>query len=148
MERDPHSGPVPPQAWHADALARERGRVQIFNATRPDGLDGWTMQVEQYDLMRAHILEMIDEHADPDGTIALREVVDAAQARYGNHPLFPRGRTRNYCTYTKVDLEARCEIERTGGSPQRIRRAAPRRGAADPASRHRGTGDENANSPR
>ncbi len=123
MKPDPHSGPVPEQALHADALARERGRVQIFNATRPDGLDGWTMDAQQYELMRAHILAMIDEHAGPDGTIALRDVVDAAQERYADHPLFPGGRTRNYCTDTLVDLEARCEIERVPrSSPQRIRR--------------------------
>lgn len=120
---DPHSGPVSDRAWHADALARERGRVEIFNATRPHGLDGWTMDLAQYELMRAHVLDMVDEHAAEDGTVALRDVVAAAQERYGAHPLFPGGRTRNYCTFTKVDLEARCEIERVpGSSPQRIRR--------------------------
>jgi hypothetical protein len=127
MKRDPHSGPVPEQAWHADALARDRGRVQIFNATRPDGLDGWTMDAQQYELMRAHILDMIDERADEDGTVALRDVVETAQQRYATHPLFPGGRTRNYCTFTKVDLEARCEIDRIPrSSPQRIRRHVPR----------------------
>jgi hypothetical protein len=123
VKRDPHSGPVPEQAWHADSVARERGRVQIFNATRPGGLDGWTIDLAQYEVMRAHILQMLDDHAREDGSIALREVVDAAQDRYATHPLFPGGRVRNYCTFTKVDLEARCEIERVPGiSPQRIRR--------------------------
>ena len=70
------------------------------------------MDVAQYELMRAHILDMIDEDAGADGSIALRDVVRAAQERYATHPLFPGGRTRNYCTFTKVDLEARCEIER------------------------------------
>jgi hypothetical protein len=125
--RDPHSGPVPEQAWHADAIARERGRVEIFNATRPGGLDGWTMDRQQYELMRTHILDMVDAVGDPDGGIALREVVEAAQQEYAAHPLFPRGRTRNYCTFTKVDLEAREEIERVPrSSPQRIRRPASR----------------------
>ena len=104
MDRDRHSGPVSERAWHADALARERGRVEIFNATRPDGLDGWTMDLAQYELMRAHILDMIDEEAAADGSITLRDVVHAAQERYATHPLFPGGRTRNYCTFTKVDL--------------------------------------------
>lgn len=125
LMRDPHSGPVPERAWEAAALAREHGRVEIFNATRPDGLDGWTMDLAQYELMRAHILDMLDEDAGPDGTIALRDVVAGAQDRYGAHPLFPGGRLRNYCTHTKVDLEARGEIERVAGvSPQRIRRPA------------------------
>jgi hypothetical protein len=115
---------VSDRAWDAARAARDRGRVAIFNATRPDGLDGWTMDAAQYALMRDHILDMIDDHAGPDGSVALREVVDAAQDRYGAHPLFPGGRLRNYCTYTKVDLEARCEIERLpGAGPQRIRRA-------------------------
>jgi hypothetical protein len=112
---------VTERAWHADALARERGRVEIFNATRPDGLDGWTMDLGQYELMRAHILAMIDDDAGEDGSVLLGDVVRAAQERYATHPLFPRGRTRNYCTYTKVDLEARDEIERVPrSSPQRI----------------------------
>ena len=95
----------------------------MFNATRPGGLDDWTMDERQYLLMREHILRMIDEESDPDGTVLLKEVVAAAQDRYGNHELFPKGRLTNYVRYTKVDLEARCEIERVPGkSPQRIMR--------------------------
>jgi hypothetical protein len=121
--RDPHSGPVLPGAWAADAEARARGRVEVFNATRPGGLDGWTMDLAQYEAVRAHVLDTIDDLAGPDGSVALRDIVAAAQERYGGDPLFPGGRLRNYCTYTKVDLEARCEIERVpGSSPQRIRR--------------------------
>ena len=121
-ERDPHFGPVPDAAWAADAAARERGRVEIFNATRPGGLDGWTMDRAQYDAMRDHILGMLRNAAGPDGTLPLQHVVLAAQERYGTDPRFPRGRTRNYVTYTKVDLEARCEVERVpGSSPQRLR---------------------------
>ena len=121
--RDPHSGPVPDSAWAADAEARARGRVEVFNATRPGGLDGWTMDAAQYELMRAPVLDTVDELVGADGSVLLRDVVAAAQERYGAHPLFPGGRLRNYCTYTKVDLEARCEIERVPGSgPQRIRR--------------------------
>lgn len=114
---------MPASAWAADAAARQRGRVEVFNATRPGGLDGWTMDAAQYELMRAHVLEAVAELAGPDGSALLRDVVAAAQERYGAHPLFSGGRLRNYCTYTKVDLEARYEIERVpGSSPQRIRR--------------------------
>jgi hypothetical protein len=125
--RSEYVGPVSPKAWAADEAARERGRVAMFNATRPDGLDGgWTMDEQIYELMRQHILDMIDDEASDDGTFALKRVVDEAQARYGRHPLFPKGRVRNYCTYTKVDLEARCDIERVpGASPQRIMRWRP-----------------------
>lgn len=127
LRRDAHAGPVPAAAWAADAAARARGRVAVFNADRPDGLDGgWTMEEAVWDLMRTHILDTIDELADLDGTVALRTVVDLAQERYATHPLFPKGRVRNYCTFTKVDLEARCEVERlVGRSPQRIMRWRP-----------------------
>ena len=56
MPANPHSVPVPASAWQAEDLARSRGRVEIFSATRPGGLDGWTMDVTQYELLRSHIL--------------------------------------------------------------------------------------------
>jgi len=55
LVRDPHCGPVPDAAWMEDAEVRMRGRVAIFNATRPGGLDGWTMDSHQYELIRSHI---------------------------------------------------------------------------------------------
>jgi hypothetical protein len=101
--------------------------VAIFNAVRPDGLDGgWTMDERIWELMRRHILETVDDLADADGTVALKVVVDLAQERYASHELFPKGRVRNSCTFTKVDLEARCDLERVPGrSPQRIMRWRP-----------------------
>lgn len=124
INRDPHAGPVPEAALALDAETRaERGRVQILNATRADGLDGWTMDVVQWQLMRDHILEMIDAHAGPDGSVPLQTVVEAARERYADHAAFPKGRLTNYVRYTAVDLEARCEIERVPGSgPRRIMR--------------------------
>lgn len=124
---DPHSGPIPESAWHADDLARRRGRVEIFNATRPGGLDGWTMDLQQYELVRNHILEVLATPTRADATVLLKDVVASTQTELGKHPAFPNGRLRNYCTYTKVDLEARGLIERIPGStPQRIRLAGPR----------------------
>ncbi|MBT8166127.1 MAG: hypothetical protein KJP22_01230 [Acidimicrobiia bacterium] len=124
IERDEHAGPVPDSAWEADRRAREdKGRVEVFNATRPGGLDGWTMDLDQYQAVYDLILEMIDSHADDDGTIKLQTVVDAAQDRYGRHKLFPKGRLTNYVRYTKTDMEARCVVERIPRrSPQRITR--------------------------
>lgn len=122
MTKDPHSAPIPDSAWLADDLARERGRVEIFNATRPGGLDGWTMDLKQYELVRAHILEVLASPSRADGTVLLKDVVASTQDHLGDHPAFPNGRLRNYCTYTKVDLEARGLVERVpGSSPQRIR---------------------------
>lgn len=121
--RDPHAGPVPESALRADAATRERGRVQMLNATADGGLDGWTLDLPRYELLSAHILDTIDELAGDDGTVSLPDVVDRAQARYATHELFPGGRLRNYVRFTKIDLEARCVIERIPGSaPERIRR--------------------------
>ncbi|CAE7783516.1 unnamed protein product [Symbiodinium sp. CCMP2456] len=111
------------KAWAADKLARQRGRVHIFNATRPHGMDGWTMDLKQYELIRGHILKTIDQKGDAQGAVPLQLVVDSAQKRYQKHKLFPKGRLTNYVRYTKVDLEARQEVERVPGSgSQRIRR--------------------------
>jgi hypothetical protein len=84
---------------------------------------GWTMNARQYRLLREHVLTSLDALARPDGTVLLKDVVAAAQDRFGDHELFPGGRLTNYVRYTKVDLEGRGEVERVpGSSPQRIRR--------------------------
>ena len=122
--RDAHCGLVPDEAWQRDAETRRRtGRVEIFNATRPGGLDGWTMDAAQYQAVHDLILGIIDDDADADGTIALQHVVDTIQDRLGTSDLFPNGRLTNYVRSTKTDMEARCEIERIPRStPQRITR--------------------------
>jgi hypothetical protein len=126
VSSDPHSGPVPASAWHADELARARGRVEIFNATRPGGLDGWTMDLNQYELVRAHLLHVLSRPTRADGTVLLKDLIASTQDQLGAHPAFPNRRLRNYCTYTKVDLEARGLVERIpGSSPQRVRLKRP-----------------------
>lgn len=97
----------------------------MFNSTRPDGLDGWTIELEQYDLLKAVILESIDAFAADDGSVPLKILVEEAQRRLGQHSAFPGGRLSNYVRYTKVDLEARGIVERVAkSSPQRVRRVA------------------------
>ncbi|MFJ4038589.1 DUF6958 family protein [Microbacterium sp. NPDC090007] len=111
------------RAWREDAEARARGRVQMFNSTRPDGLDGWTVALEQYDALVAAILGAVDAFAADDGSVPLKTVVEEVQRQLGQHPAFPGGRLSNYTRYTKVDLEARGVLERIPkSSPQRIRR--------------------------
>lgn len=78
------------------------------------------MDLRQYELMRAHIVQMVED-AGPKGVL-LKQLVSAAQVRFEEHEAFPGGRLRNYCTFTKVDLEAREVIERMPDSgPQRVR---------------------------
>lgn len=120
---DPRSSTVGDRAWAEDALARERGRVQMFNASRPDGLDGWTIALEQYDLLVDRILQTVDAFAGADGSVALQVIVEETQRALGTHPAFPNGRLTNYVRFTKVDLEARGVLERVPrSSPQRARR--------------------------
>ncbi len=113
---------MPDAAWAKDAdTRRTTGRVEIFNATRPGGLDGWTMDAAQYQAVHDLILDTIDQDADEDGSVRLQHVVDTIQSVLGDDELFPNGRLTNYVRYTKTDMEARCEIERIpGSSPQRI----------------------------
>ena len=113
---------MPDPAWAKDAETRRTaGRVEILNATRPGGLNGWTMDAAQYHAVHDLILETIDDDADNDGTVRLQHVVDTIQTALGDDERFPNGRLTNYVRYTKTDTEARCEIERIpGSSPQRI----------------------------
>lgn len=122
IERVPHSEPVPEAAWEADAEARRsKNRVEVFNATRPGGLDGWTMDVDEHEAVRQLILDLLTNEAADDGTMLLKDVVAAAQERFGSDPVFPKGRLTNYVRYTKTDMEARCEVERIPrSSPQCI----------------------------
>ncbi len=121
--RDEYCAAIPAQTLVLDAARRREGRVEILNATRPEGRDGWTLPCEQYDAIRTCILDTIDRESDDLGTVALQAVIAATQTRLGNDARFPGGRLRNYCTFVKVDLEARREIERLVGIvPQRIMR--------------------------
>ena len=83
------------------------------------------------------ILEIIDDNADPDGTVRLKHVVETLPAPARRHRIVPKGRLTNYVRYTKTDMEAAarsngCESGST--SPRRRtahearRRHLPRRG--------------------
>lgn len=123
LTRDPHAGPVPAAALRADAATRTSGRVQMLNASQPGGLDGWTLDLPRYELLREVLFDTIDDLADDDGAVALPVIVERATTRFAGHPLFPGGRLRNYVRFTAIDLQARCEIERVGGDrPERFRR--------------------------
>ena len=95
----------------------------MLNGALEGGMESWTLPLEQWELVRDVILEVVDD-ADPDEGVLLKEVVATVQARLGEHPAFPGGRLTNITRYVKVDLEGRGLLEVVPGSaPQRVRRA-------------------------
>lgn len=114
---------VPASAWAADEQDRQRGRVRMLNGSLEGGMESWTLPVEQWELVRDVILEVVDD-ADPHEGALLKTIVATAQARLGDHPAFPGGRLTNVVRYVKVDLEARGLVEVVPRSTrQRVRRA-------------------------
>ena len=109
------------------AEAWRGGRALILNANKPSYSEAFTIESEQYRLVRAAILSAIDALDSSGEPVLLKEVVAAVQDALGDHPSFPNGRMTNYARYVKTDLEARGEVERIPGrSPQRIQRARRR----------------------
>ncbi|WP_432542555.1 DUF6958 family protein [Kineococcus sp. SYSU DK002] len=117
---------VPASAWATDEQDRSRGRVRVLNGSLEGGMEDWTLPLEQWELVRDVILDVVDD-ADPDRGALLKTVVATAQDRLGGHPAFPGGRLTNFTRYVKVDLEARRLLEVVpGSSPQRVRRPTGR----------------------
>lgn len=113
---------VPASAWATDEDDRRRGRVRMLNGALEGGMESWTLPIEQWELVRDVILEVVDG-ADPSKGVLLKEIVAAAQARLGAHTAFPGGRLTNFVRDVKVDLESRGLLELVqGSSPQRVRR--------------------------
>jgi hypothetical protein len=97
------------------------GRRRLRSAVRPDGYETWTIEVEQYDVLRAFILDTTADLDDGDG-VTLKTLIEVAEVQLAGHPRFPSGRFTNWIRFVKVDLECEGVIERVGTtSPQRIR---------------------------
>lgn len=112
------------QARVAEAW-RERGRALVLNANKPGYSEAFTIEAEQYTLLRDAILRAVDLFADDEGEALLKDVVAFVQETLGDHARFPKGRMTNYTRYTKTDLEARGELARVAKkTPQRVRRLA------------------------
>ena len=89
--------PIAQRPRSRTALARRRhrppgGRVEFFNATCPGRPRRLDQDLRQYELMHAYIVAVIDDHAGGDGSVALREIADAAHYRYAMHPAALPGR--------------------------------------------------------
>ena len=114
---------VPESAFEVDRQDRLRGRVRMLNGALEGGMEDWTLPVDQWELVRDVILEVLDDADDEDGVL-LKSVVATVQARLEDHPAFPGRRLTNFARYVKVDLQGRGLVEVVPrSSPQRIRRA-------------------------
>lgn len=96
----------------------------MSNGSLEGGMESWTLPLEQGELVRDVILEVVGDGDQSDGVL-LKTVVATVQARLGDHPAFPGGRLTNITSYVKVDLEGRALVGVVpGSSPQPIRRPA------------------------
>lgn len=97
------------------------GRRRLRSAARADGYETWTIEAEQYDVLRSFIVDRVGDLDTGDG-VMLKTLVEVAGLELTGHPRFPSGRFTNWIRFVKVDLECEGVIERIGaGSPQRIR---------------------------
>jgi hypothetical protein len=97
------------------------GRRRLRSAVREDGYESWTIELEQYEVLRSFIVEAINNLDDGDGAL-LKDIILAAEIELSGHPRFPSGRFTNWIRFVKVDLECEGSLERVGQkSPQRVR---------------------------
>ncbi len=99
------------------------GRRRLRSAVRPDGYETWTIELEQYEVLRAFILRHVEQLDTGDG-VALKSLIEIAEVELAGHPRFPSGRFTNWIRFVKVDLECEGVLSRVGQvSPQRVRLA-------------------------
>ncbi|MCU0297502.1 MAG: hypothetical protein MUF33_03155 [Candidatus Nanopelagicales bacterium] len=97
------------------------GRRRLRSAVRPDGYETWTIESEQYEVLREFILETIADLDVGDGVL-LKTLIEVAELQLAGHPRFSSGRFTNWIRFVKVDLECEGVVERVGPkSPQRVR---------------------------
>lgn len=97
------------------------GRRRLRSAVRPDGYETWTIEAEQYDVLRDFVLDAVADLDEGDG-VMVKTLIEVAEVVLDGHPRFTSGRFTNWIRFVKVDLECEGVIERIGPtSPQRIR---------------------------
>ena len=100
------------------------GRRRLRSAVRPDGYETWTIDSEQYDVLRAFVLDTLTD-LDGGDRVLLKTLIEIAGVQLAGHPRFPSGRFTNWIRFIKVDLECEGIVTRVGSaSPQRIRLTA------------------------
>lgn len=114
---------LPVEVQQRIAAAWAHGRALILNANKPGYSEAFSIEAEQYVLLRDCILNAVESLTRDSDEALLKDVVAISQSTLGRNARFPKGRMTNYTRYVKTDLEARGEIERVPrSSPQRIRR--------------------------
>lgn len=104
-------------------VAWSKGRALMLNANKANYSEAFTIEAEQYVLIREAIYEAIAKYENSKNETLLKEIVAYVQMKLGSHPSFPKGRMTNYTRYTKTDLEARGELVRVAkSSPQRVKK--------------------------
>lgn len=112
-----------PEVRERVKAAWNEGRALILNANKPNYSEAFTIEAEQYTLVRDAIAKAMQALDPSGGPVLLKEIVASVQDQLGTHPRFPKGRMTNYTRYVKTDLEARGELARVpGSSPQRVQR--------------------------
>jgi hypothetical protein len=97
------------------------GRRRLRSAVRADGYETWTIEAEQYEVLRRFIVTQVDSLDDGKGVL-LATLIEAAEVELAGHSRFPSGRFTNWIRFVKVDLECEGVLERVGKkSPQRVR---------------------------
>jgi hypothetical protein len=88
---------------------------------RADGYETWTIEAEQYEVLREFILDHVHALDEGEGVL-LKTLIEVAEVELAGQPHFPSGRFTNWIRFVKVDLECEGALERVGkGSPQRVR---------------------------
>jgi len=92
------------------------GRRRLRSAVRPDGYETWTIEREQYDVLRAFVLDTLTDLDEGNGVL-LKTLIEIAGVELAGHPRFPSGRFTNWIRFIKVDLECEGVVTRVGVTP-------------------------------
>lgn len=99
------------------------GRRRLRSAVRADGYETWTIDAENYRILRELIHRAVED-LDGGAGVPVKGLIAVAEAEMGGHPRFPSGRFTNWVRFVKVDLECEGRLERLpGSSPRRVRLA-------------------------
>ena len=106
-----------------DAGRHPPGRRRLRSAVRADGYETWTIDAENYRILRELILRAVEDLDDGAG-VPVQGLIAVAEAELTDHPRFPSGRFTNWVRFVKVDLECEGALARVPrSSPQRVRLA-------------------------